>query len=109
MRLLFNESLSPKLVLLLRDVFPESESALENGLARAGDRRILEYAASSDFTLISTDRDFERLLTQIPGANCRPSPLLRLSDCGCCRGASAQRNPIAELPSSGDHLIILDQ
>jgi predicted nuclease of predicted toxin-antitoxin system len=46
MKLLFDESLSPKLVLLLRDLFPESESALLNGLARTGDRRILEYAAA---------------------------------------------------------------
>ena len=29
------ESLSPRLVLLLRDPFPDSESALRNGLARA--------------------------------------------------------------------------
>ena len=40
MKLLFDEGLSPKLVLLLRDLFPGSESALRNGLARAGDRRI---------------------------------------------------------------------
>ena len=40
MKLLFDESLSPRLAVLLRDLFPESESALRNGLARAGDRRI---------------------------------------------------------------------
>jgi len=69
-KLLFDESLSPRLVLLLRDLFPESESALRNGLARAGDRRILDYAAE----------------------------VLR-------------RNAIriAELPSSQDRMIILDQ
>jgi Domain of unknown function (DUF5615) len=44
MKLLFDESLSPKLVELLRDLFPESESALRNGLAGSGDLRILEYA-----------------------------------------------------------------
>lgn len=33
MTLLFDESLSPRLVELLRDLFPESESALRNGLA----------------------------------------------------------------------------
>jgi len=33
MKLLFDESLSPRLVELLRDLFPESESALRNGLA----------------------------------------------------------------------------
>ena len=62
MKLLFDESLSPRLVPLLRDLFPESESALRNGLARTGDRRILEYAATHDFVLVSTDSDFERLL-----------------------------------------------
>ena len=49
MKLLFDESLSPRLVLLLRDLFPESESALRNGLVRAGDRSILDYAATHDF------------------------------------------------------------
>jgi hypothetical protein len=33
MKLLFDESLSPRLVQLLRDLFPDSESALQNGLA----------------------------------------------------------------------------
>jgi predicted nuclease of predicted toxin-antitoxin system len=42
MKLLFDESLSPRLVPLLRDLFPESESALRNGLAGVGDGRILE-------------------------------------------------------------------
>src|ERR1019366_5191609 len=68
MKLLFDESLSPRLILLLRDLFPESESALRNGLARAGDRSILDYAATHDFILVSTDSDFERLLKQVPGA-----------------------------------------
>ena len=49
MKLLFDESLSPRLVLSLRDLFPESESALRNGLAGVGDRRILEYAAAHGF------------------------------------------------------------
>jgi predicted nuclease of predicted toxin-antitoxin system len=66
MKLLFDESLSPRLVLLLRDLFPESESALRNGLTRAGDRKILDYAVAHDFVLVSTDSDFERLLKQVP-------------------------------------------
>jgi predicted nuclease of predicted toxin-antitoxin system len=66
MKLLFDESLSPRLVPLLGDLFPESESALRNGLARVGDRRILEYAAAHGFILVSTDRDFEGLLQQFP-------------------------------------------
>jgi len=68
MKLLFDESPSPKLVPLMSDLFPESESALRNGLAGAGDRRILDYAADHDFIFshgispeVSTDSDFEDL------------------------------------------------
>ena len=108
MKLLFDESLSPRLVQLLRDLFPESESALQNGLARNGDRRILEYAAASDFVLVSTDSDFERLLKQFPGAK-----VVILRACDYPTGIAAdvlRRNAIriADLPTSQDQLIILD-
>ena len=109
MKLLFDESLSPRLVLLLRDLFPESESALRNGLACAGDRRILDYAAAHGFILVSTDSDFERLSTQIPGAKA-----VILRSCDYPTGVAPEvlrRNAIrmAGLPSSQDRLIILDQ
>ena len=109
MKLLFDEGLSPKLVLLLRDLFPGSESALRNGLARAGDRRILDYAAAHGFVLVSTDRDFERLLSDVRGAK-----VVILRSCDYPTDVAAEvlrRNAIriAELPGSSDHLIILDQ
>jgi predicted nuclease of predicted toxin-antitoxin system len=109
MKLLFDESLSPKLVELLRDLFPESESALRNGLARVGDRRILDYAATHDFVLVSTDSDFERLLSQTPGAR-----VVILRSCNYPTDVAAEvlrRNAIriAELPNSQDHLIILSR
>ncbi len=107
MKLLFDESLSPRLVLLLRDLFPESESALQNGLARTGDRRILDYAASHDFILVSTDSDFERLLSQVPGAK-----VVILRSCNYPTEVAAEvlrRNAIrvAELHGSQDRLIVL--
>ncbi len=107
MKLLFDESLSPGLVPLLRDLFPGSESALRNGLARAGDRRILEYASAHDFILVSTDRDFEGL--QIPGAK-----VVILRSCDYPTEVAAEvlrRNAIriARLLSSQDHLITLDR
>src|SRR5262245_34521253 len=108
MKLLFDESLSPKLVALLRDLFPESESALQNGLARAGDRRILDYAAAHDFILVSTDADFEGLLKQVRGANV---VILRRCDYPTDTAAEViRRNAIriAELPRSEDRLLILD-
>jgi len=109
MKLLFDESLSPKLVLLLQDLFPESESGLRNGLVGAGDRRILDYAAACGFILVSTDSDFERLLRQIPGAK-----VAILRSCNYPTDVAAEvlrRNAIriAELPNSRDHLIILDR
>ena len=108
MKLLFDESLSPKLVLLLRDLFPESESALRDGLARTGDRRILDYAAAQNFILVSTDSDFERLLRQVTGARV---VILRSCDYPTDVAAWVLRRSairIAELPSSQDQLIILD-
>lgn len=109
MKLLFDEALSPKLVALVRDLFPESESALRNGLAGAGDRRILDYAAAYDFILVSTDSDFEGLLRQVPDAR-----VVILSSCDYPTEVAAKvlrRNAIriAALPNSQDHLIILYQ
>jgi predicted nuclease of predicted toxin-antitoxin system len=109
MRLLFDESLSPRLVPLLLDVFPESESALRNGLARVGDRRILEYAVQHAFVLVSTDSDFEQLLKQIPGAK-----VIILRACNYPTEVAAEvlrRNAIriAELASSEGQLLSLDR
>ena len=109
MKLLFDESLSPKLVLLLSDLFPNSESALLNGLARTGDRRILDYAATHGFILVSTDGDFEQLLSQAPGAK-----VVILRSCDYPTDVAAEvlrRNAIriAELLGSPDRLIVLDR
>jgi predicted nuclease of predicted toxin-antitoxin system len=109
MKLLFDESLSPKLVHLVRDFFPESESALRNGLACAGDRRILDYAVAHNFILVSTDSDFERLVRQAPEAR-----VVILRSCDYPTDIAAEvlrRNAIriAELPDSRDRLIILDR
>jgi predicted nuclease of predicted toxin-antitoxin system len=109
MKLLFDESLSPRLVPLLRDLFPESESALRNGLGCVGDRKILEYAAGHDFVLVSTDSDFVRLLQQFPGAKV---VILRSCDYPTEIAADVLRRNairIAKLHTSQDQLIILDQ
>jgi predicted nuclease of predicted toxin-antitoxin system len=109
MKLLFDESLSPRLVELLRDLFPDSESALRNGLAGEGDLRILEYASARDFVLVSTDSDFESLLSRVDGAK-----VVILRSCNYPTEVAAEvlrRNAIriAELPTSPNHLILLDR
>lgn len=109
MKLLFDESLSPRLVSLLRDLFPESESALRNGLARGGDRRILEYAARHDFVLVSTDSDFEKLLPEFPDAKV---VILRSCDYPTEIAADVLRRHairMARLATSHAQLIILDR
>jgi predicted nuclease of predicted toxin-antitoxin system len=75
---------------------PDFERALRDGLAGVGDRRILDYATSHEFILVSTDSHFEGLLIYVPGAK-----VVILRSCNAIR--------IAELPNSQDHLIILDQ
>jgi predicted nuclease of predicted toxin-antitoxin system len=109
MKLLFDESLSPRLALLLHDLFPGSESALRNGLARAADGLILYYAAAHDFILVTTDGDFERLLPQVPGARIA---VLRACDCAADVAADVlRRNAIrvAALADPPDRLIVLDR
>lgn len=109
MKLLFDEGLSPRLILLLHDLFPESESALRNGLAGAGDRKILDYATAQGFILVSTDSDFASLLSPVQDAR-----IVILRSCDYPTDVAAtvlRRNAIriAELPRSHDHLIFLDQ
>lgn len=55
MKLLFDESLSPRLVSLLGDLFPESESALRNGLSRIGDST--DFGIRRSACELTTSRD----------------------------------------------------
>jgi len=109
MKLLFDESLSPRLVDLLRDLFPESESALRNGLARTGDAAILHYACRGGFVLVSTDADFAGLMSRFPSAR-----VVILRSCNYPTDIAAQvlrRNAIriAELHGSRDRLLMVDR
>jgi predicted nuclease of predicted toxin-antitoxin system len=109
MKLLFDESLSSSLVFLLHDLFPESESALRDGLARVGDRSILLHAATHGFILVSTDSDFEQLAPLIDGAK-----VVILRSCNYPTDVAAEvlrRNAIriAELAKTQERLIALDR
>lgn len=58
MKLLFDENLSPKLVLALDDIFPDSAHVDRVGLGSGPDNEVWEYAKINGFTLISKDSDF---------------------------------------------------
>jgi predicted nuclease of predicted toxin-antitoxin system len=58
MKLLFDENLSPKLPLLIKDRFLGSLHIRDCGLKGASDLAVWEYAQKHGFTLVSKDSDF---------------------------------------------------
>jgi len=58
MKLLFDQNLSPRLVDLLADLFPESSHLQALGLDSADDAVIWDHAEQSSFIIVSKDSDF---------------------------------------------------
>ncbi len=65
MKLLFDENLSRKLVVRLRQLFPDSAHVAEFDLLECSDREIWEFAKTNDFVIVSTDADFYELATTV--------------------------------------------
>ena len=59
--LLFDETVSPRLVAGLSDVFPRSVHLRDVGLARAADAVTWRYAMDYDLTIVSKDSDFHQV------------------------------------------------
>jgi len=59
-KLLFDENLSPALVVALADIFQESAHAREVGLKSSSDRKVWDYAAEMGYTIITKDADFRQ-------------------------------------------------
>jgi predicted nuclease of predicted toxin-antitoxin system len=57
-RLFFDENLSPRLVSLLFDVYPESVHAHDVGLASATDEAVWSYARQNGCIICTKDSDF---------------------------------------------------
>ena len=60
MKLLFDENLSPQLVRLLNDLFPDSIHVRDAGLKAADDPVVWEYAQDKDLIICSKDSDMQR-------------------------------------------------
>ncbi|HEX8567316.1 MAG TPA: DUF5615 family PIN-like protein [Pyrinomonadaceae bacterium] len=58
MKLLFDQNLSPRLIALLADLFPNSNHVFPLGLDAAEDSEIWEFARKNDFVLVTKDADF---------------------------------------------------
>lgn len=59
-KLLFDQNLSPRLVLALADVYPNSKHVADVGLATASDDVIWQYAATNDLMIVTKDDDFRQ-------------------------------------------------
>lgn len=57
-RLLFDQNLSPRLVEMVGDRFPNSVHVQRVGLATASDVDVLEFAIREDLVLVTKDKDF---------------------------------------------------
>ena len=53
MRLLFDQNLSPRLVSLLADLYPDSAHVLDVGLGEADDRAVWTFAGENGFAIVS--------------------------------------------------------
>ncbi len=51
MKLLFNHNLSPRLVLILADLYPNSQHVFPLQIDQDDDRLIWDYALQNDYTL----------------------------------------------------------
>jgi predicted nuclease of predicted toxin-antitoxin system len=58
MKLLFDQNLSPQLVLNLADLFPNSSHVYAVNLDSAQDTEVYDYARREGFTLVTKDADF---------------------------------------------------
>ena len=61
MKLLFDENLSPKLPLLLQDLFPNSLHVRDVGMKSTIDPVVWNYAMSEDLMIVSKDSDMHDL------------------------------------------------
>jgi len=61
LKLLLDQNLSPRLVLLLTDVFPGSLHVRDVSLASAEDVSVWEYAKRNQLAIVSKDADFRQL------------------------------------------------
>ena len=60
MRFLFDQNLSPKLVLLLADHFPGSVHVRDVGLEAVDDQSVWNYASSQGLVIVSKDSDMHQ-------------------------------------------------
>ncbi len=61
MKLLFDHNLSPRLVIRLSDIYPNSEHVYLIGFDQAEDDALWTYATQNDYIIVTKDSDFNEL------------------------------------------------
>ena len=61
MKLLLDQNLSPQLIQLLADLFPESIHVEVAGLDKSLDKEVWQYAQENQLIIVSKDADFNEL------------------------------------------------
>jgi predicted nuclease of predicted toxin-antitoxin system len=61
MKLLFDHNLSPRLVLILADLYPNSQHVFPLQMDQDDDRLIWEYALQNDYTIVTRDSDYQKV------------------------------------------------
>lgn len=60
MKLLFDQNLAPRLVQVLRDLYPNSSHVREANLQAADDTLVWEHALAHGFAIVTKDDDFRQ-------------------------------------------------
>jgi len=61
LKLLFDENLSPRLVMATEYLFPDSRHIEDCGLLAATDEQVWHYALTNEFTIVTKDSDFAEM------------------------------------------------
>jgi predicted nuclease of predicted toxin-antitoxin system len=89
-KLLLDENLSPKLIELVGDLYPESLHIEHCGLSEASDDEVWKYAVANGFAIVSKDSDFSDR-SALHGSP--PKVIwLRIGNCTTVRAASVLRD-----------------
>lgn len=95
MKLLFDQSLSPKLVAGLADLFPNSLHVQAVGIDRANDQVVWGHARSRDFCIVTKDEDYSILSVML---GCPPKVIwLQLGNCTTCEVEAVFRSRFVDI------------
>ncbi len=108
MKLLLDQNLSPRLVQLLHNDFPESIHVSEIGFAESNDRQIWQFAREQGYLIVTRDSDFMEMSTLLGSP---PKVIwIRLGNCPTNEILSIlrlNRDAIQELSTNVDARILI--